>query len=80
MSGMIHAVIEFLNLFFAGVLAGEEFVICYGVRTVGAVRHGALLGSRHFIRFLGSGCGDGMKGYPLHRMRRGMRRAGTFCL
>ena len=37
MSDMIHAVIQFLNLFFAGVLAGEEFVICYGVRTVIAV-------------------------------------------
>jgi hypothetical protein len=34
---MIHAIVEFLNLFFAGVLAGEEFVICYGVRTVVAV-------------------------------------------
>jgi hypothetical protein len=34
---MIHAIIEFLNLFFAGVLAGEELVICYGVRTVVAV-------------------------------------------
>ncbi len=37
MVDMIHAIIEFLNLFFAGVLAGEEFVICYGVRTVVAV-------------------------------------------
>jgi hypothetical protein len=34
---MIHAIVEFLNLFFAGVLAGEELVICYGVRTVVAV-------------------------------------------
>lgn len=25
--------IEFVNLFLAGLLAGEEFVICYGVRT-----------------------------------------------
>jgi hypothetical protein len=24
--------IEFLNLFFAGILAGEELVVCYGVR------------------------------------------------
>jgi Domain of unknown function (DUF1772) len=37
MVDMIHAIVEFLNLFFAGVLAGEEFVICYGVRTVVAV-------------------------------------------
>jgi Domain of unknown function (DUF1772) len=37
MVDMIHAIIVFLNLFFAGVLAGEEFVICYGVRTVVAV-------------------------------------------
>jgi hypothetical protein len=37
MVDMIHAIIEFLNLFFAGVLAGEELVICYGVRTVVAV-------------------------------------------
>jgi Domain of unknown function (DUF1772) len=34
MVDMIHAVAEFLSLFFAGVLAGEELVICYGVRTV----------------------------------------------
>jgi len=34
MVDMIHAIVEFLNLFFAGVLAGEELVICYGVRTV----------------------------------------------
>jgi hypothetical protein len=34
---IIHAIIEFLNLFFAGVLAGEELVICYGVRAVVAV-------------------------------------------
>jgi hypothetical protein len=26
----------------------------------GAVRYGAVLGSRHFICVLGSGCGDGM--------------------
>jgi Domain of unknown function (DUF1772) len=37
MVGLIHAIVEFLNLFFAGMLAGEEFVICYGVRTVVAV-------------------------------------------
>ena len=37
MVDMIHAIIEFLSLFFAGVLAGEELVICYGVRTVVAV-------------------------------------------
>ena len=37
MVDMIHAIAEFLNLFFAGVLAGEELVICYGVRTVVAV-------------------------------------------
>jgi len=37
MVDMIHAIVEFLNLFFAGVLAGEELVICYGVRTVVAV-------------------------------------------
>src|ERR1700723_4475592 len=37
MVDMIHAIVEFLNLFFAGVLAGEEFVICYGVRAVVAV-------------------------------------------
>jgi len=37
MVDMIHAIIEFLHLFFAGVLAGEELVICYGVRTVVAV-------------------------------------------
>jgi hypothetical protein len=40
MVGLIHAIVEFLNLFFAGVLAGEEFVICYGVRTVVAVLDG----------------------------------------
>ena len=34
---MVHAIVEFLSLFFAGVLAGEELVICYGVRTVVAV-------------------------------------------
>ena len=34
---MIHAIVEFLNLLFAGVLAGEELVICYGVCTVVAV-------------------------------------------
>ena len=34
MVDMIHGIIEFLNLFFAGVLAGEELVIYYGVRTV----------------------------------------------
>ena len=37
MVDMIHAIVEFLNLFFAGILAGEELVICYGVRTVVAV-------------------------------------------
>jgi Domain of unknown function (DUF1772) len=37
MVDIIHAIIEFLNLFFAGVMAGEELVICYGVRTVVAV-------------------------------------------
>ena len=37
MVGLIHAIVEFLNLFFAGVLAGKELVICYGVRTVIAV-------------------------------------------
>jgi hypothetical protein len=37
MVDMIHAIAEFLNLFFAGVLAGEELIICYGVRTVVAV-------------------------------------------
>jgi hypothetical protein len=37
MVDMIHAIIDFLNLFFAGVLAGEELVICYGVRAVVAV-------------------------------------------
>jgi Domain of unknown function (DUF1772) len=37
MIDMIHSIAEFLNLFFAGVLAGEELVICYGVRTVVAV-------------------------------------------
>jgi hypothetical protein len=37
MVDLIHAIVEFLNLFFAGVLAGEELVICYGVRTVVAV-------------------------------------------
>ena len=37
MVDLIHAIAEFLNLFFAGVLAGEELVICYGVRTVVAV-------------------------------------------
>jgi hypothetical protein len=34
MVDVIHAIAEFLSLFFAGVLAGEELVICYGVRTV----------------------------------------------
>lgn len=29
---MNHTVIAFLNLFFAGLLAGEELVICFGVR------------------------------------------------
>jgi uncharacterized membrane protein len=29
---MAHFPIETINLFFAGLLAGEEFVICYGVR------------------------------------------------
>jgi hypothetical protein len=37
MVDVVHAVIEFLNLFFAGVLAGEELLICYGIRTVLAV-------------------------------------------
>jgi hypothetical protein len=37
MVDMIHAIIEFLNLFFAGVLAGQELMICYGIRTVVAV-------------------------------------------
>jgi hypothetical protein len=37
MVDLIHAIVEFLNLFFAGVLAGEELVICYGVRAVVAV-------------------------------------------
>jgi hypothetical protein len=37
MVDMIHAIAEFLSLFFAGVLAGEELVICYGVRTAIAV-------------------------------------------
>lgn len=37
MVDMIHAIVEFLNLFFAGVLAGEELVICYGIRAVVAV-------------------------------------------
>jgi hypothetical protein len=37
MADLVHAVVEFLSLFFAGVLAGEELVICYGVRTVVAV-------------------------------------------
>jgi hypothetical protein len=37
MVDLIHAVAEFLSLFFAGVLAGKELVICYGVRTVIAV-------------------------------------------
>jgi hypothetical protein len=37
MVDLIHAIVEFLNLFFAGVLAGEELVICCGVRTVIAV-------------------------------------------
>jgi len=34
MVDLIHAIVEFLSLFFGGVLAGEELVICYGVRTV----------------------------------------------
>jgi hypothetical protein len=29
---MLAEVLGFVNLFCAGVLAGEEFVICYGVR------------------------------------------------
>jgi hypothetical protein len=37
MVDMIRAIAEFLNLFFTGVLAGEELVICYGVRMVVAV-------------------------------------------
>jgi hypothetical protein len=37
MVDLIHAIVEFLNLFFTGVLAGEELVFCYGVRTVVAV-------------------------------------------
>jgi hypothetical protein len=37
MADMVHAIVEFLSLFFAGVLAGEELVICYGIRTVVAV-------------------------------------------
>jgi Domain of unknown function (DUF1772) len=37
MVDVIHAIAELLSLFFAGVLAGEELVICYGVRTVIAV-------------------------------------------
>ena len=37
MVDLIHAIAEFVSLFFAGVLAGEELVICYGVRTVVAV-------------------------------------------
>jgi hypothetical protein len=37
MVDMIHGIIEFLNLFFGGVLAGEELLICYGVRTAVAV-------------------------------------------
>ena len=37
MVDLIHAIVEFVSLFFAGVLAGEELVICYGVRTVIAV-------------------------------------------
>jgi hypothetical protein len=37
MVDLIHAIVEFLSLFFAGVLAGEELVICYGVRTMVAV-------------------------------------------
>jgi hypothetical protein len=37
MVDVIHAVAEFLSLFFAGVLAGEELAICCGVRTVIAV-------------------------------------------
>jgi hypothetical protein len=37
MVDLIHDIGEFVSLFFAGVLAGEEFVICYGVRTVVAV-------------------------------------------
>jgi hypothetical protein len=34
---LIHAIVGFVSLFFAGVLAGEELVICYGVRTAIAV-------------------------------------------
>jgi hypothetical protein len=30
---MIQLAIEFVNLFLAGLLAGEELTICYGVRT-----------------------------------------------
>jgi hypothetical protein len=37
MVDMIHAIAEFLSLFCAGVLAGEELLICYGVRAVIAV-------------------------------------------
>jgi hypothetical protein len=37
MVDLIHAIVEFVCLFFAGVLAGEELVICYGVRAVIAV-------------------------------------------
>jgi anthrone oxygenase-like protein len=37
MVDLIHAIGEFVSLFFAGVLAGEELVIYYGVRTVVAV-------------------------------------------
>ena len=29
---MYHETLEFVSLFFAGVLAGEELVVCYGVR------------------------------------------------
>ena len=31
--GEVRPIVEFLDLLFAGVLAGEELVICYGVRT-----------------------------------------------
>lgn len=37
MVDLIHAIAEFLSLFFAGLLAGEELLICYGVRSVIAV-------------------------------------------
>jgi hypothetical protein len=34
---MSYVLIEFVNLLLAGILAGEEFVICYGVRAPLAV-------------------------------------------